>query len=140
MILKKISVVLFFSLLSFTGFSQEGVNVKGSTMTVKDVAPVWPGCTGSIASKKKCFTKNLSQHISKNFKFPEGYKPGSVKEKVVVDFVINKEGKPEILEVTGGTEELQEEAKRNILAIPEMTPGQAGGKAKAIKYKVPFTF
>lgn len=138
--MKNIAVLLMFSLFTLPSFAQEGVAVKGSTMTVRDVAPVWPGCTGSIASKKKCFTQKLSQHISQNFQFPEGYEPGTVKEKVVVSFVINEEGKPEILETKGGTEELQQEAKRNILLIPEMTPGQAGGKPKAIKYTVPFTF
>ena len=76
----------------------------------------------------------------RNFQFPEGYKKGSVKEKVIVDFVINEEGKPQILGVKGGTKMLQEEAKRNILAIPQMTPGQAGGSPRAIKYSMPFTF
>ncbi|HEA29946.1 MAG TPA: energy transducer TonB, partial [Leeuwenhoekiella sp.] len=104
------------------------------------VAPVWPGCEGSIAQKKACFKQSLAQHIAKNFKFPKGYQPGSVKEKVVISFMINTEGLPEVLDVNGGTQELQEEAKRNIMSIPQMIPGQAGGKAKAIKYKVPFTF
>lgn len=123
-----------------TSYAQQGVSLKGSTLTVTEVAPVWPGCEGSQAQKKSCFTQNLSRHIGKNFKFPKGYKVGSVKEKVVVSFVINEQGKPEIKNVTGGTKELQEEAKRNILLIPQMTPGQAAGKPKAIKYKVPFTF
>ena len=82
----------------------------------------------------------MVQHVVSNFQFPKGYKKGSVKEKVVVDFVINEEGKPQILGVKGGTKVLQEEAKRNIMAIPQMTPGQAGGKPRAIKYSMPFTF
>ena len=127
-------------IFSGTCFAQDGVNMKGSTMTVTDIAPVWPGCKGSLTQKKTCFNQSLAQHIAKNFKFPEGYKPGSVKEKVVVSFVINKEGKPEIKSVTGGTPALQQEAQRNIMLIPKMTPGQAGGKPKDIKYKVPFTF
>ncbi|MGB3774638.1 MAG: energy transducer TonB [Leeuwenhoekiella sp.] len=137
--MKKFLILLAIT-FSASAFAQDGVSVKGSTMTVRDIAPVWPGCEGSVAKKKACFTQKLGQHIGKNFKFPEGYKPGSIKEKVIVSFVINEKGLPEILEVTGGTAALQEEAKRNILAIPEMTPGHAGGKPKAIKYKVPFTF
>ena len=137
--MKKILLVIGLLFTAIT-FAQEGVSVKGSTMEIKDVAPVWPGCEGSIAKKKACFKQNLAQHIAKNFKFPKGYKPGSVKEKVVVSFVINEKGLPEILDVKGGTTALQEEATRNIMSLPEMTPGQAGGKPKAIKYKVPFTF
>lgn len=90
--------------------------------------------------EKACFKQSLAQHIGKNFRFPEGYKPGSVKEKVIISFVINEKGLPEVINVKGGTKALQEEAKRNIMSIPEMTPGQAGGKPKAIKYTVPFTF
>lgn len=126
--------------LSATAFAQEGVSMKGNTLTVSEVPPVWPGCSGSKAQKKSCFNQNLAKHISTNFKFPKGYKPGSVKEKVIVKFVINTNGKPEIKSVSGGTKELQEEAKRNILLIPQMKPGQAGGKPKAIKYTIPFTF
>ena len=135
------SFILVLSLFfTVTCFAQEGVSMKGGTMTTKDVAPVWPGCKGSQTQKKNCFNQNLAKHISKNFKFPKGYKPGTVKEKVVVSFVIDKEGKPEIKSVKGGTPELQAEAKRNIMSLPQMTPGQAGGKPKAIGYKVPFTF
>lgn len=134
-------ILFIFSLLfSVTCFAQEGVNMQGGTMTVKDVAPVWPGCKGSLTKKKDCFNQNLAKHISKNFRFPAGYERGSVKEKVVVSFDINAKGKPEIKSVTGGTKALQEEAKRNIMLLPQMTPGQAGGKPKAIGYKVPFTF
>ncbi len=139
MIMRKFLIILTL-LFTATTFAQEGVSVKGSTMVVKDIAPVWPGCEGSIAKKKACFKQNLAQHIGKNFRFPKGYNPGSIKEKVVITFMINEKGLPEVLDVKGGTEALQEEAKRNIMSIPEMTPGQAGGKPKAIKYTVPFTF
>ena len=114
--------------------------MKGNTLTVREIPPVWPGCSGTETQKKTCFSQQLAKHIGQNFKFPKGYKPGSVKEKVIVKFVINTEGKPEIKSVTGGTKVLQEEAKRNIMLIPQMTPGNAGGKPKAIKYTVPFTF
>ena len=46
----------------------------------------------------------------------------------------------EIKSATGATKALQEEAKRNILAIPKMKPGMMGGKFRAIKYTIPFTF
>ncbi|MEC7784350.1 MAG: energy transducer TonB [Bacteroidota bacterium] len=127
-------------LVSAFSFAQEGVLVSGNGITINEIPPVWPGCTGSTAEKKTCFKKQLVQHVVSNFQFPKGYKKGSVKEKVVVDFVINEEGKPQILGVKGGTKVLQEEAKRNIMAIPQMTPGQAGGKPRAIKYSMPFTF
>lgn len=137
--MRSIIFVAAFLLAGIT-FAQEGITVSGNAISIKEIPPVWPGCEGSLAEKKACFKKQLVQHVVSNFKFPEGYKRGSVKEKVMVDFIINEEGKPQILGVKGGTKVLQQEAKRNILAIPKMTPGQAGGKPRAIKYSMPFTF
>lgn len=131
-----IATLAFFS----TSYAQEGISVSGNAISIREVSPVWPGCSGSDAEKKACFKKELLNHVVSNFKFPEGYKKGTVKKPVIVDFVINEEGKAQILGVKGGTKALQEEAKRNILAIPQMTPGQAGGKPRAIKYSMPFTF
>ena len=138
-IMKSILFIAALLLTSIT-FAQEGVTVSGNAISIKEIPPVWPGCEGSTAEKKACFKKQLVKHVVSNFRFPEGYTKGSVKEKVIVDFVINEEGKPQILGVKGGTKVLQEEAKRNIMAIPEMTPGMAGGKPRAIKYSMPFTF
>lgn len=135
--------LLFITALLFTagiGFAQEGVSVNGNSITITEVPPVWPGCDGSVEERKACFNKKLVNHVVSNFKFPAGYKKGTVKEPVVVQFAINTEGKPEILKVSGGTKALQEEAKRNILAIPTMKPGHAGGQPRAIKYTMPFTF
>ena len=137
--MKKLLIAAIIMMASFS-YAQNGVAMKGNTLTIREIPPVWPGCSGSETQKKSCFSQQLAKHIGQNFKFPKGYKPGSVKEKVVVKFVINTEGKPEIKSVTGGTKVLQDEAKRNIMLIPQMTPGNAGGKPRAIKYTVPFTF
>ena len=47
----------------------------------------------------------------------------------------------EVKNVSGGSKALQDEAKRNIMAIPKMAkPGMMGGKPRTIKFTVPFTF
>lgn len=134
---------LFFFLLALIpllSWSQDDLNVKGNKIFIIDTPPVWPGCEGSREELKKCFNTMLSAHISKNYRFPEGYKQEAAKQKVIVKFIINTEGLPEITAISGGTEILQKEAVRNILLLPKMKPGQAGGIPKAIKYTVPFTF
>jgi protein TonB len=127
-------------LISGMSFAQDGVSVSGNTVSMREIPPTWPGCTGSELKKKNCFNQKLAQHIGKNFKFPKEYKAEDKGSKVIVTFVINEEGKPEVKEVTGGKPYLQAEAKRNILQIPEMEPGMLGGKPRAIQYKVPFNF
>ena len=80
--------ILFIAALLLTSitFAQEGVTVSGNAISIREIPPVWPGCEGSIAEKKACFKKQLVKHVVSNFRFPEGYTKGSVKEKVIVDF------------------------------------------------------
>ncbi|OAD90809.1 energy transducer TonB [Aequorivita soesokkakensis] len=129
-------------LFSTTLFAQEEWgNVNKNTVTLKEIGPIWPGCEGGDAAKRDaCFNQKLASHISKNFKFPAGYQKKE-KIRVLVDFIINEKGIVEVTSVSGGTKELQDEAKRNILSIPKMAkPGMMGGKPRAIKMTVPFTF
>jgi protein TonB len=121
-------------------FAQEGVSVKGNTLTTKQIPPVWPGCEGSAAEKKACFNKKLVEHMKANYKFPKDANGNMIRGKAVVSFNIDEEGKVDILSVEGPKKELNAEAKRIILAIPPMKPGEMAGKPTAVKYKVPFTF
>lgn len=129
-------------LFSTTIAAQEWGDVNKNKVTLKEIAPIWPGCEdGNTTIQEDCFNKKLAQHVAKNFKYPaEAYK-NNEQGKVLVDFTINEKGEVEIKKVSGGTKPLQEEAKRNILSIPKMAkPGMLGGKPRAIQYTVPFNF
>lgn len=142
MIMKKLLIIVVI-LSSLNSISQEEWgDVKGNKVTLKEIGPVWPGCEkGSAAQRSDCFNTKLAQHVSKNFKYPaEAYKKNE-QGRVLVDFIINEKGIVEVQKVSGGTKALQEEAKRNILAIPKMAkPGMLGGKPRTIHFTVPFNF
>ena len=137
--MKKIFFLLFIS-LPLVSFSQEWGTVNRNNVTMKEVAPTWPGCE-SKGSADACFRQMLAQHIGKNFRYPaEAYK-NNEQGKVIVEFMITESGTVDIKNISGGTTALQEEAKRNIMLIPKMAkPGMLAGKPKAIKYTVPFNF
>ncbi len=141
--MKKILIITLVLFSTTSIFSQEEWgNVKKNTLSLKEIAPIWPGCEeGSAQESDDCFNKNLASHISKNFKYPvEAYKKNE-QGKVIVEFIINDKGLVEIQKVSGGSKSLQDEAKRNILSIPKMSkPGMMGGKPKSIQYTVPMTF
>ncbi len=139
--MKKIIFVLSL-LISTTLFAQEEWgNVNKNVVTMKEIAPIWPGCeNGSAAKRDACFDQKLTQHIIKNFKYPSNEYKNNVQGRVVVEFYINEKGMVDVKSVTGGNSGLQAEAKRNIMAIPKMKPGMMGGKPRAIKYTVPFNF
>lgn len=134
-----IALVLF---ASTSVYSQEWGNMDKNKLTMKEIGPIWPGCEkGSAAQRDDCFNKQLSKHISKNFKYPSEAYDKNEEGKVMVEFIINEKGLVEVQKVSGGTKALQEEAKRNILSIPKMSkPGMMGGKPRTIKFTVPFTF
>lgn len=135
-------LIVFCILVSTSVFSQEWGDVDKNKVTLKEIGPVWPGCEkGTAAERDNCFNQKLSAHISKNFKYPaESYKNND-EGKVIVDFIINEKGLVEVKSVSGGTKALQEEAKRNIMAMPKMSkPGMMAGKPRVIKMSVPFTF
>lgn len=131
----------FLMLLLNCGISycQEGVTVKGNTITTRQVAPVWPGCEDSPDSNA-CFTTKMTEHLKANYKYPRDADGNIIRGKAVVAFNINKEGNVEILHVKGEHELLNEEAKRIIMAIPKMKPGELAGEPIAVKYTIPFNF
>lgn len=134
-----IAIIIF---SSQTIFSQEWGSVKKNTLTIKEIAPVWPGCeAGTATERDNCFNAKLSAHVSKNFKYPaEAYKKNE-QGKVIVEFIINEKGLVEVKKVSGGSKLLQDEAKRNIMAIPKMAkPGMLAGKPRSVSYTVPFNF
>ena len=116
---------------------QNGISMKGNTLTMNEVPPTWPGCTGSITQKKNCFNQKVANHVVKGFKFPKGHKSGT---KVTVTFVIDKNGDAVVKKVAGGPKTLQDEVKRQIGLLPKMKPGHMGGTPREIQYTMPFTF
>jgi len=140
--MKKLLIVLTILFTTTIFAQQEWGDVQKNTLTMKEIAPIWPGCeTGNATTRDDCFNKKLATHIAKNFKYPATEYKNNVQGRVLVDFIINEKGIVEVTSTSGGSAALQAEAKRNILAMPKMSkPGMMGGKPRAIKYTVPFTF
>lgn len=134
---KFLLVVLMFSGLA--SFAQEDVTVKGNKVTMKETAPVWPGCEKET-DKKTCFNKMLMQHIRENIKYSKNDKGEYIRGKATVSMKVNEEGNVEVSSVESKYPELKKEAKRLMESIPNMTPGMLAGKPKSIKYTIPLTF
>jgi len=130
-------------LITTIGFSQEEWgSVNKTTVILKEIAPVWPGCEGKTGvAINDCFKQKLAQHLGKNFKYPtEAYKRNE-QGKVIVEITINELGTVEIESVTGGTKLLRDAARKNVSSIPIMArPGLLGGEPRALKYTIPLTF
>ena len=140
--MKQLLMICLVVFATTSTFAQEWGDVDKNKVTMREVAPIWPGCeSGSATQRDNCFNTKLATHIAKNYRYPaEAYK-NNEQGRVVVEFIINTEGMVEIQKVSGGSKALQEEAKRNIGTIPKMAkPGMLAGKPRAIQYTVPITF
>lgn len=138
--MKKLLLLLFVFTTSVAFAQDEWGDLKKNKLTMREIPPVWPSCSGSVAEKDTCFNQQLSKHIMSNFKYPTKEYKKNIQGRVLVKFKINTKGFVEIKSVTGGNKGLQEAAKTNILKIPQLTPGMMGGKPREINMSVPFNF
>lgn len=132
-------LIIALMLTGITGFAQEDVEVKGNTITVKETAPVWPGCEDSD-DKKTCFNKMLMQHIKEKYKYPKNEKGEYIRGKATVSLEINEKGVAVIKKIEGKNPKINSATKAMIEAMPTMTPGKRGGTPTSIKYTIPLTF
>ena len=130
------------ALILFTTASQaqEGVSVKGNTITMKDIGPVWPGCEKSELSAGECFNKQLAKHVKSTFKYPKDANGKIVRGKSVITFYIDENGKVCKVSAEGSEKLVNQEAVRITKLFPVMKPGHRGGKKIEVKYKMPFNF
>lgn len=131
--------ILAFLFCGLSSMAQEGVEVKGNTITVKETAPVWPGCEDSD-DKKTCFNSMLMKHIKENYKYPKNDKGEYIRGKATVSLEVTEKGNVVVTKVEGENPKVNAAAKKMIMAIPKMTPGHAAGKPRSVKYTIPLTF
>ncbi|MFO7721456.1 MAG: energy transducer TonB, partial [Gillisia sp.] len=113
------AAVFFFTGL---GFAQEGVTVSGNTISVKEIAPVWPACEKSNASSNDCFNQMVAKHIKENYKFPRDKDGEFIRGKTVVSFFIDEKGEVSNVAAEGSKKEINQEAMRIVKLFPKMTP------------------
>ena len=84
----------------------------------------------------------LLYFLSQNVKYPPIAQENGIQGKVVVQFVVAKDGKIEEVEVlrSGGDPSLDKEAVRVIKSMPRWEPGKRRGKPIRVKYTLPLNF
>jgi protein TonB len=103
--------------------------------------PIYPGCKGTNAQKKKCLQEKIQKLVSKNFNTglanDLGLSPG--RKKVYVQFKIDKKGDIVDIRARGPHKRLEKEAVRVVGKIPKMTPGKQRNRPVGVKYTLPIT-
>ena len=110
---------------------------------VIEEVPIFPGCTGNREELRNCFSAEIKKFVSKRFNADLaselGLQEGTI-QRIIVLFVIDKEGNISDIKSRAPHVRLQEEAIRVINSLPKMKPGRQRGRAVAVKYSLPIVF
>ena len=83
----------------------------------------------------------LMEWLSNNVKYPVVAKENGVQGRVVVSFVVERDGSITDVKVVRGVDpSLDKEASRVVRAMPRWIPGKQNGSAVRVKYNVPVAF
>ena len=83
----------------------------------------------------------LMQYLSNNIKYPVVAQENGVQGRVVVSFVVEKDGSITDVKVVRSVDpSLDKEAQRVVKSMPKWIPGKQNGSAVRVKYNVPVSF
>lgn len=113
-----------------TNESEEKKEVANKVFDVVEQMPSFPG--GNEA---------LMKFLSDNVKYPVVAQENGVQGRVVVSFVVEKDGSITDVKVVRSVDpSLDKEAARVVKSMPRWIPGKQNGAAVRVKYNVPVSF
>lgn len=99
-------------------------------LEVAEEMPQFPGGQGAMI-----------EWIQKNIKYPEAAKHLTKTERVMVKFIVTKDGSVKDAKVVRSVNpELDKEALRLVRKMPKFTPGKQDGKPVNVAYILPIAF
>ena len=97
---------------------------------VSEYMPMFPGGSDS-----------LLDYLSKNVRYPEACFKDSIQGRVIVSFVVERDGSLSNVEVVRYAHELLDaEALRVVKTMPKWTPGRQRGVTVRVQYRIPVNF
>ena len=103
---------------------------QNKVFDVVEQQPSYPGGMGA-----------LNQWLASNIKYPAMAAENGIEGRVVVQFVVERDGSVSGVHVVRGVDpSLDKEATRVVSQMPKWIPGKHNGSAVRVKYTVPVTF
>ena len=83
----------------------------------------------------------LSAFLSENIKYPKSALEDSISGRVIISFIVEKNGKISDVQVARSVHpSLDEEAARVVKMMPKWTPGIQNGKPVRVRFTLPVNF
>jgi len=87
---------------------------------------------------EECTQSEIMKFIARNFKYPEIAKANGVEGRVILEFVVEKNGKVGRVKILRGLDKHVDKAAIEVVEkLPVFSPGKQIGKAVPVKYTVP---
>lgn len=115
-------------------------------MTIVETMPEWGTCPesageGFMHPSRECTEQAIVDFVVSELKYPKKARRKGIEGKVVVKFVIEKNGEVgEASVVTSVSPLLDQEALRVVRAMPPFRPGTQRGKPVRVMFHLPFNF
>ena len=104
--------------------------VATKVFDVVEEMPSFPGGNGALMS-----------YLASNIKYPVGAQENGVQGRVIVSFVVERDGSISDVRVARSVDpSLDREAQRVVKSMPRWKPGKQNGSAVRVKYTVPVVF
>ncbi|MBO5922089.1 MAG: energy transducer TonB [Bacteroidaceae bacterium] len=128
--MKKLFLIVFFmAFVSVNAYSQS----KEQDDAVYSIVSEQPSFPGGM--------QEMMKFISENRKYPAEAKAKDIHGKVIVAFVVERDGSLSDVKIRRGIGYgCDEEAIRLIKSMPKWTPGKQNGKAVRVSFMLPVTF
>lgn len=128
--MKKLFLIVFFmAFVSVNAYSQS----KEQDDAVYSIVSEQPSFPGGM--------QEMMKFISENRKYPAEAKAKEIHGKVIVAFVVERDGSLSDVKIRRGIGYgCDEEAIRLIKSMPKWTPGKQNGKAVRVSFMLPVTF
>ena len=131
-------------LLFFTCFSY----AQDEVFMIVEESPRFPGCEQSdlsTAEKEQCAQTKFLEFIYNNLKYPESARKNNVEGQVVVQFVVDKDGSLQDINIV---RDIGEGCGEEVIKVIELMndlnlrwrPGYQRGQAVKVKYTLPVKF
>ncbi len=102
--------------------------------------PIFPGCENA-KDQKACMNEKINKFVNKKFDTGLGNELGlSGRNRVSVQFKIDRNGDIVNVRARGPHPRLEQEAIRVIKALPKMIPGEQRGQKVGVLYGLPINF
>ncbi|MDL2231184.1 energy transducer TonB [Porphyromonadaceae bacterium OttesenSCG-928-L07] len=95
----------------------------------------------TVVEKNPSFPGDLNKWLSQNLKFPQIASENGIQGRVIVQFVVEKDGSITDVKVARGVDpSLDKEAIRVVKAMPKWNPGMQRNKPVRVAYTLPVLF